>query len=115
MRVVGVVALLCAMLTSGSAETASDCKAVDLKVEFLKEPLGIDTSKPRFSWRIEDSRRGVFQSKFRLRVASSLDKLNADQADIWDTIKNPPANQQNTATSETSNLVYAGTALKSAT
>ncbi len=40
-----------------------------LTCEGLVEPMLIDTSKPRVSWRIESSERGARQTAFQLRIA----------------------------------------------
>jgi len=56
-----------------------------LRCEYLVNPLGIDTVRPRFSWEINDSRRGLIQMAFRILVASTPGLLNKDQGDLWDT------------------------------
>ncbi len=56
----------------------------DLRCEYLLEPLGIDTSSPRLSWRIESSVRGERQEAFRILVASSPELLAGDVGDSWD-------------------------------
>lgn len=58
--------------------------AVDLKTEYLVRPLGLDTSAPRFSWRLESPRTGVRQSAYRIEAAASLEALLAGKADVWD-------------------------------
>ncbi len=59
-------------------------EAVNLRCELLKNPKGIDCSNPRMSWEIVATDRDVRQTAFHLLVASSLDKLNAGEADLWD-------------------------------
>ena len=61
--------------------------AVDLRCEYLSEPLGIDVIKPRLSWRMEaddTDRRGVRQTGYRVLVASTKETLNQDHGDLWD-------------------------------
>jgi len=55
-----------------------------LRCEYLKNPLGIDEVRPRLSWNVESSRRGARQTAWRLRVASSAQRLAQQQADLWD-------------------------------
>ena len=55
-----------------------------LRCEYLEDPLGIDVVRPRLSWNIESSRRGARQTAWRLRVASSTQRLAQGQADLWD-------------------------------
>ena len=53
---------------------ASPCHAVDLRCEYLVDPLGIDTKSPRLTWRLADERRGAKQLAFQVLV--SLDSLD---------------------------------------
>jgi len=59
----------------------------DLYCEYTKNPLGIDTPAPRFSWILESTQRGQMQSAFRILVASSGEKLDKDTGDKWDSSK----------------------------
>lgn len=49
----------------------------DLKTEYLKNPVGIDVSEPRFSWKLKSNRTGVKQNSYRISAWSD-DRL------IWD-------------------------------
>jgi alpha-L-rhamnosidase len=55
-----------------------------LLCEAMQEPLGIDITSPRLSWRLQDSRRGAKQAAYEIRVASSAESLAQDHADLWD-------------------------------
>ncbi len=66
------------------ATPASPARAVQLRVEHLVTPLGIDAARPRFSWQMADRRRGALQSAYQLRVATSLAALRRGEADVWD-------------------------------
>ena len=63
----------------------SPCKPVGLVTEFLKNPLGVETTSPRLSWRIEDARKGARQTAYRIVAASSAGKLESEEYDLWDT------------------------------
>lgn len=76
-----------------------------LRCEYLFNPLGIDTAKPRFSWEISDSRRGVKQTAFRILVASDPAHLDRDQGKLWDSGW--------VASDETLHIEYAGEPLAS--
>ena len=54
-----------------------------LKTEFLKNPLGLQTSKPRFSWIVEDKTPGSKQTAYQVQAASSSEKLARGEADLW--------------------------------
>ena len=47
----------------------------DLKTEYLKNPLGIDSPSPRFSWKLKSDGTGVMQQSFRIVVSSEGELL----------------------------------------
>src|SRR5262245_49941802 len=71
---------------SASLLLALAVSVVDLRCEYLKEPLGIDVERPRLSWRLEESdpsRPGAKQSGYRIVVSSSLAALARDEGNLW--------------------------------
>jgi alpha-L-rhamnosidase len=54
-----------------------------LRCESLENPLGIDTAKPVFSWRLRDARVGAAQSAYQITVYSKT-PVQASVADVWD-------------------------------
>lgn len=76
-------------------------QAVDLRCEYLVDPIGIDTSAPRFSWKIEpvDSARGRMQQAWEIKVTGTEDEL------LWDSGK--------VSSEDSVNINYAGKALVS--
>jgi len=48
-------------------------KAVDLRCEYYRNPLGLDTAKPRFGWKIETDRKDFVQGTYRVQVAKGAD------------------------------------------
>jgi alpha-L-rhamnosidase len=69
-------------LAVAAAET--DAQVTDLRCEYLKNPLGIDTAQPRLSWRLESNTMGQKQTAYQVLVASSREKLDQDLGDLWD-------------------------------
>ena len=55
--------------------------------EMLTNPLGIDVQKPRFAWHIISKERNVMQTAYQVLVSSSIEKLNANEGDLWDSEK----------------------------
>ncbi|HYN97707.1 MAG TPA: alpha-L-rhamnosidase N-terminal domain-containing protein, partial [Pilimelia sp.] len=55
-----------------------------LTTELRAEPLGIDERRPRFSWRLADSRRGAGQGTYRIRVATAERDLTDPARLCWD-------------------------------
>ena len=43
----------------------------DLRCEYLREPLGVDSRQPRLSWIINSDRRGERQTAYQVLVAST--------------------------------------------
>ena len=81
--------------------------ATGLTVEGVAGALGIDTPAPRLGWLVSSARRGVTQSAYQVRVASTAAKLSAGKADVWDSGR--------TAGAESTQVPYGGPALTSAT
>ncbi len=79
---------------------------LELKCEYLINPLGIDVVQPRFSWILESAKRGCMQTAYQLLLASSEEKLRNDIADKWDSKK--------VSSDESVNITYEGTPLVSA-
>jgi alpha-L-rhamnosidase len=58
-----------------------------LRCEYLVNPLGLGVVRPRLSWEMLDDRRGARQTAYHVLVASSRDKLNDVDADVWNSGK----------------------------
>ena len=56
---------------------------VNLRCEYLVDPLGVGVVKPRLSWKLESSQRVQKQSGYRLLVAISFEKLDSNVGDLW--------------------------------
>ena len=74
-----------------------------LRCEYRDQPLGIDHPAPRLSWTLESSVRGQKQTAYRVLVARSIQALQVDRGDLWDS--------GNVESSQSVNIVYAGDAL----
>jgi alpha-L-rhamnosidase len=74
----------------------------DLQCEYLKDPIGIDTPKPRFFWVPRHTERSAAQTAYQIDV-----KREGDLDPVWDSGK--------VASAESTQVVYAGPPLQSAT
>jgi len=83
----------------------SDVRVGRLRCEYLDNPLGIDAVRPRLSWVVESEKRGQRQRAYQIQVASSKEKLQAGESDLWDTGK--------VESSQSNQVVYTGKALNS--
>jgi len=87
------------------AAGASDLQLLDLRCEYARDPLGVDTAQPRLFWKLESPARGQLQTAYQILVASSLDRLEKDEGNLW--------NSGTVKTNATAHITYAGQALKS--
>src|SRR5208283_5430554 len=79
-------ALFCACSpVPAAAKTRGDAlRVVELRVDSLKNPLGIGNLVPRLSWQIQSDHRAVAQSAFQIRVAPSERELLQGSGSSWD-------------------------------
>ena len=47
-------------------------------------PLGVEVSRPRLSWALASAGRGARQSAYQVTAASTRERLEAGEADLWD-------------------------------
>ena len=71
------------VLVAAAMGCAPDFQVYDLKCEALKEPLGIDSASPHFSWKISAS-EPIRQEAWEIQVASSSRLLSSGRPDLWD-------------------------------
>ena len=76
-----------------------------LLTNYTKNPLGIDTLKPTFSYIVNDPDRGEVQSAYQIIVSSSRADCDAGKGDLWDTGKVRSATQND--------ILYGGPVLAS--
>ncbi len=72
-----VLAIMVSVVSCGNS-----FEVYDLLCEGLSEPLGIDSSEPHFSWKI-NSRSPMEQVAYEIEVASSIASLKSGKADLW--------------------------------
>lgn len=70
-----------AALTAQAPETFVG--PVQLQVDNLHAPLGIDDATPKFSWQLHDPARGATQTAYEVQVASRPEFLASGHADVW--------------------------------
>ncbi len=86
---------ICSVLLVVSAITFTSCKVASpqsssaiqvktLRCESLVNPRGIDEREPRLSWILESVQRGQRQTASQILVASSRERLQRNEGDLWD-------------------------------
>ncbi len=105
---VTLCALGLSVFTFADISVAAPAKTglVNLRCEYLSNPLSVDAATPRLSWVPQSNQRGWRQSAYRVQVASSAQKLG-NGADLWDSGKVKSA--------QTLGVRYAGKPLQSGT
>ena len=90
---------------AGRAVDGTGLKPVGLRCEYAVNPLGVEASAPRLSWRLESTARAQAQSAYQILVASSAKKLADSVADLWDSGRIP--------STESVHIAYRGQSLRS--
>lgn len=83
MRKFHFVSLVLLFMTN--ACTNEQVSVKELKCEYLTNPLGIDVSHPRLSWKLESTINGQKQTAYQILVASTKENLEANTGDLWNT------------------------------
>ncbi|MDH3642510.1 MAG: glycoside hydrolase family 78 protein, partial [Gammaproteobacteria bacterium] len=76
-----------------------------LRCEYLSNPLGIDATRPRLSWWVDDDRPAEIQTGYHVLAASNAELLADDSGDLWDTGR--------VESQQTLNIEYRGSPLSS--
>ena len=82
-----LLAVMMLVISGCSVLADSDLAANQLRCEYRLDPRGIDVIKPRLSWAMESSKRGQMQSAYQVLVASDVESLKQNRADLWDSGK----------------------------
>ncbi|MEX1024159.1 MAG: family 78 glycoside hydrolase catalytic domain [Planctomycetota bacterium] len=82
--------------TSGAVATRTQNHSpgppTQLRVEHRGDRPSIDETRPRYSWVLADEDRGELQSAYQILVATNLDRLSAQAADVWNSGRVDSAN-----------------------
>jgi len=87
------------MATTSAAALWGQQAPTGLRCEYLTDPMGIDTPRPRFYWTPQHSERGAAQSAYQIIVSDDTGQT------VWDTGR--------TESPEFTHIVYAGKPLES--
>jgi len=97
--------LLSELVVLSTLATIASATPVQLRCEYVHNPLGIDASAPRLSWQSDSTERNWKQTAYQLLVAATTDRLQSSQADVWDSGK--------IVSDESVGITYKGPALES--
>jgi alpha-L-rhamnosidase len=82
-----IMAILSTLAVPSFGATEGPLPPVNLRCEYLRNPVGIDVRQPRFSWVLMHTERAQMQSAYQVLVASSPELLAANTGDEWDSGK----------------------------
>ncbi|WP_426061780.1 family 78 glycoside hydrolase catalytic domain [Hymenobacter sp. B1770] len=99
--------LLLLVLTALRPAAPAAVQLTRLRCELLTNPEGIDAPAPRLSWELSSSERGLTQTAYQVLVASTPEKLAADESDLW--------NSGKVSSAQSVHIAYAGAPLKTRT
>ena len=102
-----VYLLFCVMCLLAACGEQPAIQTTNLRCELLTDPQGIDCAVPRLSWEINSDGRNIQQTAYQILVATSLEKLNADEGDLWDS--------KTVQSNASINVLYGGKKLESRT
>ncbi len=81
-----IINLLFLLLSCGN-KTDKSFEIHSLSCEFQKKNAFIEIQQPRLSWKIVSDKKGFKQAAYQLLVASSIEHLENNNADIWNSGK----------------------------
>ncbi|OUJ74188.1 alpha-L-rhamnosidase [Hymenobacter crusticola] len=91
-------------LLLGSLGAYADApSAVDLRCEYLVNPLGLDAAHPRLTWRLQDTSRGASQKAYQIVVGTDSLRVSQGKGTVWNPGKTASDQQR---------ITYAGAALR---
>ena len=103
-RPVGHILLIAAAWIGWHGVASAGVTVGELRCEYAVNPIGMDTLQPRLSWTLCATERAQVQSAYQIRVATSPQALQQEQALLWDTGK--------VASDQSAHIVYAGAPLR---
>lgn len=71
------------LITLGINAQESSVEVVNLRCEYLKNPLGIDSRNPRFTWQLVSKDNGVLQAKYQLYVGTNPVAISQHKSNVW--------------------------------
>ncbi len=82
-----MILLLTIITFSSIGAQAQKLTLYDIKCGERVNPLGLDSSNIRFSWKIKSNRSNVLQSAYEIRVSNHIGSLKSNKDLIWKTGK----------------------------
>lgn len=78
---------LISLLSPSILFAQSSPKIINLKCEYLVNPIGVDVEQPRLSWQIDDDRKGAKQTAYQIFVGTDSAEVAGGKGTEWSTSK----------------------------
>ena len=75
-----ILFILCSYCLRGE----SSFLPVDLKIDYLENPIGIDNPNPRFTWRLDDNSIAAKQTAYRVILGKDSSQVINGKGNVWD-------------------------------
>ena len=85
-----ILLVLLAQIVTVLCQSYADIIPVNLKCEYLRNPLSVDSPNPRLSWTFKPSdpnKKNLTQKAYQIIVSTDEQKLAKNVGDLWDTKK----------------------------
>ncbi|PKD20382.1 alpha-rhamnosidase [Salegentibacter salinarum] len=79
----GLFILLLQIFVSCQKEKPKNVKVASLTSEYLKNPIGLDTEKPRFRWKLETGDQEVLQENYEIYVGTDSVEVSNGKGNFW--------------------------------
>ncbi|MCY1719431.1 family 78 glycoside hydrolase catalytic domain [Prolixibacteraceae bacterium Z1-6] len=79
--------ILIILILSSCQSSKEEPETIDLRCEYLNNPIGIDVLNPHLSWKMKSKERGAAQTAYRIQAATSIALLESETPDLWDSGK----------------------------
>ena len=75
------------LVNAKSTTSTGNLIPTDLRCENMQNPLAVEVKQPCLCWKLKSSVRGQYQMAYQILVASSIENLNKDKGNLWDSKK----------------------------
>src|ERR1044071_3875688 len=85
--------------------TFAQTKVQNVLTEHLVNPIGVETTQPRFSWQLVSDKRNILQTAYEIRLGSDASFLALNKNLVW--------NSGKISSDSSINVTYKGSPLQS--
>jgi alpha-L-rhamnosidase len=87
MRFINFILLILVLVSCESSKNTAPPEVINLRTEYVQNPIGLDVKSPRLSWQMHKNLNGAKQTAYQILVAATQTQLSSDKGDLWDSGK----------------------------